>query len=131
MLAPQVAKANRLAETRRKRGARDVSNFISLVQKLRAGSRRRVGKKTQFREPAVHMPARAHPLDDFLSRVASLFVVDVRMFQPGLVRNLLIVVIVAKPWSPTFHPDVVELFHSSGRAAVNAHPLQKFTPQNG
>src|SRR5450755_4800968 len=106
----------------------DAPHFISFVQQLRAGDGPLDCEKTQFRKPAVYVAARANPLDDFLSRVASLFVVDVRVFQSGLVRNLLIIVVVAKPGNPTLEPNGVDGFHSGGRAPMKAHALRKVVP---
>src|ERR1700722_6239357 len=75
------------------------------------------------------MAARSHSLDDLLSRITSLFVIDVRMLQSGLVRNLLIVVVVSKPWGSPFEPNGVQRFHAGGYPAVNAHAFGKVAPQ--
>ena len=74
------------------------------------------------------MAARPHPLDDFLPGVAAFFIADVRMFESRFVRNILIVVVVAKPRGAALQPNRVERFHAGGRAAMGAHARFEFPP---
>src|SRR4029077_5683635 len=51
------------------------------------------------------------------------------MFQSGLVRYLLVVIVLAKPRSPTFEANGIKRCHPRRHAALRAHTRSKFAPQ--
>src|SRR6266446_4734755 len=79
------------------RRSRHVADFFAVHGQNRSRLRHRVAGKGQFNALPVHLSARAHPLHDFLSRVAALGIADVAVLQSRLVRNLLFSEVVAKP----------------------------------
>src|SRR6202008_561850 len=93
LLAPNIAKSYGASDSRGVPSARDAADVVPVAQQRCSRGRGRGGGKLQLCEAPVDVPAGADALDDFLSRIATLFVVDVGLFQAGLVRDLLIAVV--------------------------------------
>ena len=55
--------------------------FVVTRAQARQRSRRLSVRKFQLHAPAIHLPARAHPLHNFLAGVAALAETDVRRLQ--------------------------------------------------
>ncbi len=118
LFAADVAHSDCDAGGGRECGAGDESYFGFACAEFCAGRGRLRCGKLQRDALAVHVAARAHALDDFLSCVAAFVEADVRVFQSGFVGNHGVVEVGREPGDAGFEAQGVECSHADWFTAV-------------
>src|SRR6266404_495727 len=111
------------------RRPRHESNLFAFHHQRRPRFRHGLAGDNQAHALPVHLPARTHPLHDFLARVAALGVTDMAVLQPGLVRDLLFAEVVAKPRNALRQPQTAQRRVAHRPAAVFPRSIQQNLPE--
>ena len=75
------------------------------------------------------MPPRAHPLDNFLPRIAALGKADVRVFQHRFVRNHRVMEVEREPRHSRLQAQPIQGFHSDRQTVLRMRAPPQTPPQ--